>query len=966
MATQVIIDIDIKGAKDVLETRKQIRAINQELKVTKDSKAYDKLLNDLIVLKSRLKTATKEQRNAVNAFTATDEGAGAYARLSAQLLVAKVRLKDLRAEGKSTGKEVDDLTREVNQLDTSLKNIDQSVGETGRQVGAYEEAVRRAVGITDKQTGAFTRMTGKLNILKKEYKDIVITQGATSKGAIKLRKEIDRLERSLKKAGDTGKQAGKRIGGINRQIRNLGPAFAGLATGFLVFSELPQVLGDINEGLRDFGAFLSPAEALNKRFGESIKDAATQLINQKGELALVFDELGKTQVGTDEYTDAIERATEQFPFLNDEIIQSELALGNLESAQRLATQALIDDIAQQKTEEQVLKIRQEFIDKLANSLKITADATTTTGKVIDGVTESIGTSITSLLGPFAQLAQVATGTTTEFSKVAEGLNNQQLESLKEQAANINDFQNAIKNGLVEIDEQFAASNQNLTAQAEKNAAKLETQRTEAQEKALLRSEAQAEKAAERALLQAQRTAQRIADQRAKNQQRFLDQEVKDANARANLLLSLSVQLVTAELKNLEEGEKKQIALEQDATQKRIAALEAQNEQFKTKEKERIADAIKLFGEGSSEVLALETQLGNDRVNIKKQIDALIEQEEIASQTRIEKIRKDFADKEAAERKKRFESIKSAAQKVLDAKIKEREEIAKLQEKQTAKLIAEEEKRKEAIQKNTQFALEQASKLIGALDSLVDASSERRIKRVEDEQAERDTNLEGLNESLQTATGLERAFLQQQITQQTKAAEELAKKKERIEKDAAINNKAIALIQAGINVALGVTQALASLPPPISFITAGITAAIGAAEIIAIASQPLATGGIVGNAQNIATQPNGDNVLTTLTRGEVVLNKGQQARLGGAKTFSSIGVPGFANGGIVSPPLGAPSITRATQQDNNLMQLAIETRNLAISNREMVMRLEVVYTNNTENARKADEQDRIEIKAEATL
>jgi len=54
--------------------------------------------------------------------------------------------------------------------------------------------------LTEKQTGAFTRMTGKLNILKRSYKDIVVAQGSTSKGAKILKKDIDRLEK-LKKCG---------------------------------------------------------------------------------------------------------------------------------------------------------------------------------------------------------------------------------------------------------------------------------------------------------------------------------------------------------------------------------------------------------------------------------------------------------------------------------------------------------------------------------------------------------------------------------------------------------------------------------------------------------------------------------------------------------------------------------------------------------------------------------------------
>jgi hypothetical protein len=44
--------------------------------------------------------------------------------------------------------------------------------------------------------------------------------------------------------------------------------------------------------------------------------------------------------------------------------------------------------------------------------------------------------------------------------------------------------------------------------------------------------------------------------------------------------------------------------------------------------------------------------------------------------------------------------------------------------------------------------------------------------------------------------------------------------------------------------------------------------------------------------------NGDNLLATVRTGEVILNEQHQRMLGGPSTFASIGVPGFANSGLV--------------------------------------------------------------------
>lgn len=75
----------------------------------------------------------------------------------------------------------------------------------------------------------------------------------------------------------------------------------------------------------------------------------------------------------------------------------------------------------------------------------------------------------------------------------------------------------------------------------------------------------------------------------------------------------------------------------------------------------------------------------------------------------------------------------------------------------------------------------------------------------------------------------------------KSSESLAKiqqleaKKEKMKREAFETDKKIKLATAVANTAAGITQALASLPPPYSFIMAGITAAMGAAQIGIISS-----------------------------------------------------------------------------------------------------------------------------------
>ena len=138
-------------------------------------------------------------------------------------------------------------------------------------------------------------------------------------------------------------------------------------------------------------------------------------------------------------------------------------------------------------------------------------------------------------------------------------------------------------------------------------------------------------------------------------------------------------------------------------------------------------------------------------------------------------------------------------------------------------------------------------------------------------------------------------------------------------------KAAGIAQATVNAYVGMTEAL-KLPWPLNLAAAASTLATGLGAVRSITSTktdiknpqkpslresshpaevgstinaipPFATGGLVTGGIPIK-RSNGDNVLATLKKGEVVLNESQQRALGGAALFRHIGVPGFASGGLV--------------------------------------------------------------------
>jgi len=111
-------------------------------------------------------------------------------------------------------------------------------------------------------------------------------------------------------------------------------------------------------------------------------------------------------------------------------------------------------------------------------------------------------------------------------------------------------------------------------------------------------------------------------------------------------------------------------------------------------------------------------------------------------------------------------------------------------------------------------------------------------------------------------------------------------------------KVAATTEASISTYLAANKALASLPFPANVIAMIGIIATGLANVAKI--QGFAGGGEVGPGIPVR-RSNGDNVLITAKKGEVILNEDQQRMLGGRDIFKSLGIPGFANGGAVGVP-----------------------------------------------------------------
>jgi hypothetical protein len=146
-------------------------------------------------------------------------------------------------------------------------------------------------------------------------------------------------------------------------------------------------------------------------------------------------------------------------------------------------------------------------------------------------------------------------------------------------------------------------------------------------------------------------------------------------------------------------------------------------------------------------------------------------------------------------------------------------------------------------------------------------------------------------------------------------------------------KALAITAASIDTYVAATAALK--PPPVGAgplfgpILAASTIALGLSNVQRIAG--FAGGGRIGRGFGVPiSRSNGDNILATVKTGEVILNERQQAALGGSRTFRSIGVPGFADGGVVGFPSSAIDTGQASLLDFSRLQQLLQSQPIKVT------------------------------------
>lgn len=935
MAKVLGFSINIEGTERAVETAEELRRaiadVNKELKKTGDVDEIKRLEKELIALKGSQQDVNAQIREEIKLrrieLNAVDDASGSYDKLSRTLNEQRKRYKDLAAAGKQFTNEAIDIRTEITTLDQRLKQIDASVGQFQRNVGGYTEALSqffpRVTQSIGGVTSGFRAATGASGALNKSLGVILLAVtvfnevSAALIAAAEAGKEFNEVSKRLQQVStDTGETLQDNTGTVialsrtyqqeSREIINSANAVAKefgisfdesltlIETGF---RKGANAQGDFLDQLREYPAQFAAAGGSAASFVDILIKAQNEGIYSDKGIDAVKEFGLRIREQTKATTIALEGAFgkkftgELFKGLNDGSITTVDALkrvaGGLRDTQLTAkqTQTVIADVFGGPGEDAGLR----FLQLLADVESATDNVTQSTNEY-ESQQYALFEANQELAQSQARLAEFTVKTGAEF----ELLKIKAKTFLAEAASKVLEFFNglpAVVAGAKAALKAFFNLENPVVAGA----------------KAFADAIVKVKQADDEAVL---------FDASRKKQE---EDAAKDTGAAVGeKFVAGSIAAIQKKANELQKAINEAVA--GSAAQKRLIDAYA-------KQQKLLEDAIEKRNR-------FEFQAGRER--------------ETQAVQQIQTLTSTLLNIEFDERTQASKRLLDLGKKLNDERF--RTEIKQNQDRLKAlneQERLEQQQRKDQTLGFIQQGVQQTFDLINALTA---SANQRRNEIFQQQINDTEGRINELEQRAQQATGIRKRFIEQSIAAEKKRLEEQTKAAEAESKRQRKAEKRNALISSIIQGALAVQRALAIPPgPPFTIPSAIATGVFAALQTATIAAQPLARGGVVGisgrkvnDRQNIRTRGNGDNVLATVKRGEVVLNQRQQSALGGARTFRSIGVPGFATGGAVSPSISAPRLPASVSPADSMAAIsALDRKTDAINARLDRLRAYVV-------------------------
>jgi hypothetical protein len=953
MAQVIGFSINIEGIKSISQLNAEIRETKKAFEDAESALERAEISEKLGKLVAEQKAVKKAQDDVNKSFLETTGAIRPYDALSAKLNKLRKDYKDLAVSNQANTEEGKKLLAQIQELDKQLKGIDGSVGQYQRSVGDYSNKIQEASealggfgGISGKIISgvqgigaAFKTMLGPIGLVIAAFELIV--------GSVK----------AFFTSSEEGQNSLRKFGMVfNTIFKNIQDAVA--VVGGVIIKGVEAIGGAIqyvSEALFGVNAELNKeirlAQQLAKEQDAIDKTARKNLIkNAKDNQEIA--ELRNKVAQKDKFTNQ-----ERLGFLDQAIAKETEILKRNEDIAKRRLKVLKDETSVgQRTKEQkqaIAEAEAELINLQTENLNKTRELQ---GQRIEAIN--------------AEKAAAKTAA-DEQRKQNEEI---QKERKKFQEDEAKFQQEAIKKN-ADIIQQTNKITTDLIANEYEKRRIIAQKSEEADIKALNDGLAEQKKVNQERI----KEAEKLYGATSKEAQKVRTKVETEEKQTAEQIEAYKVERAKQTAKELEQVKKDQLQKEKEmqikafedqmSLEKATADALLMQKQLQYQQERALLDANKK--EDAAKILELDRKLAQDQYYIT-QNRLKDEQELIENQL---KNNTQLTQQEQEVLKNRLVALKTEeATNFANAEQKKRD----ASKATTDQVIIDAQKQAEALNKTIQQVGAYTKMGLEAIGSFIDSANQAQMQKF-DEDLQKSTERQSmLEEELQNSTGLQAQYIQQQIDQELASQKKLAKEKEKLEKEAKVQKKALAIIDSIINTALAISSAN-TLPPPANvpaMIAAGIA---GALQTAMIAAQPLATGGVVGkpgtdivqfagggkvtSRGNIKPLSNGDNVLATLKTGEVVLNQQQQNRIG-YQTLKKARIPGFANGGMVGAPTTLIQSSNAMISEGMLQNQMLQDAVMSANNR--IDRLQVVYTSSTDYDVRQGRSDRESIITNATF
>jgi HAMP domain-containing protein len=901
-------EIEISGQKEIVNTTKLMGLLNTQLILVAGSLA--EVYNNAGTAERQLSkfgtSAEKTGKAIKGSFETFEKGnktvkslGNGYLEVKKSVKKAAVEFKDLEKVKDSDNKSTADLikrnkvlkkvladapragTKAYEEQKESIIKLTKEYSKNNDEIKKFRKELRTGTKQSEVTKGSIEDLRIQAAKLKKEYIQLSPVQRKFSLQGRSLRKNLIRTTKRLKKLEEAVGDGRRSVGLYGRALKGLNKQLLKAFVGRSVIGAAVQVVGRLAEGLKEI---VVNSEETGGAFGK-LKTAGAGLQNS---LKTAGTGILKT------FGSGIAKVIENISFVVSVVSKKFIELS--ESGGAVGTVFTF-----------IGSIFKEFPaiwGGIFAALRAFADNFKKTF-------QNLGLRAESLAVKFKKLGKAITGgDTTELNNRLKEIdkqikqNNKSAESLG--AAYTRGF-----NETKEAQKAFKEENDKATIAAEK------------QQKAAERLEAAKKKAAEA-------EKQRIKKLQADRKKALQDLE-KNSLARLSIITNLANELQALEIQAIKDSTEKQIAEENFSFEQRIKARKKGFDDLVNEAVKEEARLQALFGFGSAELLEFTKKSEAEILEVQKAFNRLSEEDERQHQNKLQNIRQSAASVALQEEKEFFEDEQkelTEGEKAISAA------LAKVRADRKTEEEEEEEKKKEKIKQTTAAVIDAVNTTIQAISDISALAFAAENERFEQAIQSRKNNISKLNEDLQTATGLQKKFLLQQVKQEEEALQKETEAREKAQKKQAETQKAIALVQAIVAGALGIANAF-TLVPPASFIAAAATAVATGVQIATIASQKFAEGGILSGPSH--SSGGIKTAFGELEGGEAVINKKS------TKLFRPIlsalnragGGRSFAEGGILGAPISAPlsisSGASVNENFNRFIQATAETT-AAINNR----------------------------------